>query len=149
MGFQKLIFLAVFLSEALRCPNPKKGFAQKCLQDLHFARPFRSFRPVSTQPYQSGRAKCKSYRHFRAKLKHVLRLGHLRASLSYTAKEIIYKSSSRECVIICLCCFSSCALVHQTAETVGSPNQTHTYTQIYLGILAQICRTHLLQEALM
>ena len=66
-GVLEVNSLAVFVSEALRCPNPKTcfGFAQKS---------------------QNRRAKCKSYRHFRAKLKHLLRLGHLRASLRKTAK---------------------------------------------------------------
>ena len=72
-------FSAAFFNEALRSPNHKTcfSFAQKCLEDLQF----HPFSPFLTQPYQNGQANCKSYRHFRAKLKHVLWLEDLKASL--------------------------------------------------------------------
>ena len=52
------------------------------------------FNPFSTQPYQNGQAKSKSYRLFVAKLKHVLWLGHLKASLSNSSEKLIHKTSS-------------------------------------------------------
>ena len=88
-----IIFSVEFLNEALRSPNHKTcfSFAQKCLEDLL---QFHPFSPFSTQPYQNGQANCKSYRHFRAKLKHVLWLEDLKASLRNCTEKIIHKSSS-------------------------------------------------------
>ena len=76
-------------------PTTKRfSFALKCIQDLHFPIHFGQFGPVSTQPHQNGRAWCKSYGHLRAKLKHVLWLGDLKASLSNSIEKFIYKTSS-------------------------------------------------------
>ena len=57
--------------------------------------------------------------------KHVLRLGHLKASLRNTAKDIIYKSSYRECAIICLCCCSSCPVSTQQQRQWVLLTDTH------------------------
>ena len=92
MAFLKLIFLAVFLSESPRCPNPKHVFVlleNACRKDLHFGGPFRSFSPVSTQPYQNGQQSASPTDMFEV----VLKLGHLRASMRNTARKI-HKSSS-------------------------------------------------------
>ena len=88
-----IIFSVEFLNEALRSPNHKTcfSFAQKCLEDLL---QFHPFSPFSTQPYQNGQANCKSYRHFRAKRKHVLWLEDLKASLRNCTEKIDHKSSS-------------------------------------------------------
>ena len=84
------------LNEALRSPNHKTcfSFALKCIQDLHFPIHFGQFGPVSTQPHQNGRAWCKSCVHLRAKLKHVLWLGDLKASLKNAAEKSFHKTSS-------------------------------------------------------
>ena len=91
-------------NEALRSPNHKTcfSFALKCIQDLHFPIHFGQFGPVSTQPYQNGRAWCKSYGHLRAKLKNVLWLGDLKAPLSNSIEKFIYKTSSTSVVGITL-----------------------------------------------
>ena len=96
MTFYESFFLRQFAMKLLGLPTTKHffSFILGCPQDFNFARPFRPFSPVSTQPYQNGRAKLKSYRHFRAKLKHVLWLGDLKASLSNSIENIIYKTSS-------------------------------------------------------
>ena len=53
---------------------------------------------------QNGWAKLKSYRHLRAKLKHDLQLGDLKASLINCAEKLIYKTSSNNKIIL-WCCF--------------------------------------------
>ena len=71
MTFYELIFFAAILNEAFRSPDSKTFFfcfILGCPQDFNFARLFRPFSPVSTQPYQNGRAKGKSCGHSRIKL---------------------------------------------------------------------------------
>ena len=68
-------------------------------QDAHrtfnFARLFRPFSLVSTQPYQNDQAKLKSCGHPRIKIKkNVLWSGNLKASLRIAAEKSIYKTSS-------------------------------------------------------
>ena len=81
MTFYESIFQRKFSMKLLGLLTTKHyfGFILGCPQDFNFARAFRPFSPVSTQPYQNGQAKCKSYGHFWAKLKHVLWLGDLKA----------------------------------------------------------------------
>ena len=71
MTFYELIFLRQFLMKLLGLPTTKHfiSFILGCPQDFNFARPFCPFSPVSTQPYQNGRAKLKSCGHLRIKLK--------------------------------------------------------------------------------
>ena len=89
-------FAAAFFNEALRSPNHKTcfSFALGCIQNLHFPIHFCPFSPVSTQQHQNGRAWCKSCVHLRAKLKHVLWLEDLKASLKNAAEKSFHKTSS-------------------------------------------------------
>ena len=91
-------FAAAFFNEGLRSRNQKTyfSFALGCPQDFNFAWLFRPFSPVSPQPYQNGRAKLKSYGHFKAKLKHVLWLGDLKASYIIASEKKLYKTSSNK-----------------------------------------------------
>ena len=90
-------FFAAILNEAFRSPDHKTffSFILGCLQDFNFARPFRPFSPVSTQPYQNGQTKLKSSGHPRIKLKKGLWSGDLKASLRIAAEKLIHKTSSK------------------------------------------------------
>ena len=87
-------FALAFFNEALRSPNHKTcfSFALGCIQNFHFIIHFCPFGPVSTQPHQNGQAWCKSSGHLRAKLKHVLWLGDLKASLRNSPEKLNYKT---------------------------------------------------------
>ena len=87
-------------------PNHKThfSFALGCPQDFNFAQQFWYGRVETGLNRQNGWAKLKSYRHFRAKLKHDLQLGDLKASLINCAEKLIYKTSSNNKIIL-WCCF--------------------------------------------
>ena len=70
------------------------SFILGCPQDFNFARPFWYGWVETGLNGRNGRAKLKSYRHFRAKLKHVLWLGDPKASLSNSSEKLIYKTPS-------------------------------------------------------
>ena len=85
-----------FSIKLLGLPTTKHffSFILGCPQDLHFARPFRPFSPVSTQPYQNGRAKCKSCRHPRIKLKKCFVVGRPKSFIENCRKKSIHKTPS-------------------------------------------------------
>ena len=86
-----------FINEALRSPNHKTcfSFALGCPEDFNFPIHFRPFSPVSTQPHQNCQTKLKSCGPPRAKLKHVLWLGDLKASLKNSIAIFIHNTSSK------------------------------------------------------
>ena len=79
-----------------------------CPQDFNFARPFHPFSPVSTQPYQNGRAKLKSCGHPRIKLKKCS--VDIKASLKIATEKSIHKTSSNT-MQVCVCCTNKCTEV--------------------------------------
>ena len=87
-------FAAAFFNEALWSPNHKTCSALGCIQNLHFPIHFCPFSPVPPQPHQNSQAWCKCCVHLRAKLKHVLWLGDLKASLKNAAAKSFHKTSS-------------------------------------------------------
>ena len=104
MTFYKVFFAALLIYDAFRSPIHKTcfSFSLKCIQNLHFPIYFGRFSPVSTQPHQNGREKCKSCGHPRAKLKHVLWLRYLKASYingaaKKTLQNVIYLCFQNNC----------------------------------------------------
>ena len=71
MTFYESIFLRQFSMKLLGLLTTKHFFSVilECPQDFNFARPFRPFSPVLTQPYQNGQAKLKSYGHGHPRIK--------------------------------------------------------------------------------
>ena len=84
------------INEALRSPNHKRcfSFALKYLYDFNFAQPFCPFSPVSTRPCQNWQTNLKSYGSSREKLKHLLWLEDLKASLINCPEKNIHKHSN-------------------------------------------------------
>ena len=94
------------INEALRSPNHKRcfSFALKYLYDFNFAQPFCPFSPVSTRPCQNWQTNLKSYGSSREKLKHLLWLEDLKASLINCPEKNIHKTSSTyltSCSMLC------------------------------------------------
>ena len=80
------------------------SFILGCPQGFNSARQFWYGWVETGLNRQNGWAKLKSYRHFRANLKHDLQLGDLKASLINCAEKLIYKTSSNNKIIL-WCCF--------------------------------------------
>ena len=83
-------FFEAILNEAFRSPNHKTffSFILGCPQDFNFAWPFHPFSPVSTQPYQNGWAKLKSYKHPRIKLKKCFVVGRPKSFIENCRRKI-------------------------------------------------------------
>ena len=96
MTFYESIFLRQFSMKLLGLPTTKHffSFILGCPQDFNFARPFRPFSPVSTKPYQNGRAKLKSCGHHRIKLKKCFVVGRPKSFIENCRKKSIHKTSS-------------------------------------------------------
>ena len=95
MTFYESIFLRQFSMKLLGLLTTKHifSFILGCPHDFNFDRPFLYGWVETGLNGQNGWANSKSCRHFRAKLKHVLWLGDLKASLSNSSEKLIYKTS--------------------------------------------------------
>ena len=90
MTFYELIFLWQFSMKLLGLLTTKHffSFILGCQQDFNFAWPFHPFSPVSTQPYQNGRAKLKSCGHPRIKLKKCFVVGRPKSFIENCRRKI-------------------------------------------------------------
>ena len=130
-----------FFNEALRSPNHKTcfTFALGCIQNFYFSIHFCPFGLVSTWPHQNCRAWLKLYGHPRAKLKLVLRLGDLKASLKNSTAKSIHKTSSssldwwatiHEWLLHCTYFFAVARIFHTAHSTC------HPWNKVNVGRLS-------------
>ena len=90
MTFYEGIFLRQFSMKLLGLPTTKHffSFILECPQDLSFAQLFCPFSPVSTQPFQNGQAKLKSFKHSRIKLKKCFVVGRPKGFIDNCCRKI-------------------------------------------------------------